>query len=232
MKSSQERLAKRGYLDKSATVDYKLPSAAKLDLLGSRIPCDRTLGARLLQMESSFVADKLVAALKKETKLYTKLELCKTLNIHKIDAIPLLISELGKIGKNQHACVPAKAFGKDNFPLPRDIVARTLANIGADALPALINVLEKGSGRQVSEAVDAIGYICYYQHQPIVYKRLLNCYSRHKQEKLICWKIFRAMSGLPESLPFLQQALDNCTDQRIKTEIARSIRLIKKRNID
>ena len=230
MKSSQIDLEKRGFLKKGVEIAFEnLPVADKLALLKSNVPKERSLGARLLTGEKGFVADKLIDALKIETKLYPKIEICKALEYHKNDSVALLIKELGKIGTNQHRKVPGKEFGKDNFPLPRDIAARTLAYIGKSALPALLSVLENDDINQLSEAIDAIGFICFYDCQPQTFKALRKCYTKNKQNDLICWKIVRALSGFSQSLSFLLAEKAGCKNETIRKEINRSIRLIEKR---
>lgn len=230
VKCSQKDLEKRGFLKKGIESEYlTLSLIDKLELLKSNIPTERTLGARLLSQERHYVADKLVYALKVEKKLYSKIEICKALVCHKNDSITLLIEELGKIGTNQHESIPDKEFCKVNYPLPRDIAGRTLANVGKSALPGLLSVLENSDKRQVSEAIDAIGFICFYDNQPQVFDKLKNCYIRNSKNSLICWKIVRAMSGFSQSILFLSEQKALCRNERIRKEINRSLRLIEKR---
>jgi len=229
MKSNTNKLANRGYLEEGEENNYNIASLQdKLDLLYSKIAKERTLGARLLINENSSVAHHLIRALAKENKLYTKIEICKALDCHEKDAIPLLIQELGKIGINQHKEVPEKDFCKDNYPLPRDIAARTLAHIGINALPQLLQILHTYNIDQLSEAIDAIGFICFYNKQTQVFEQLKECYAKHRRNDLICWKIIRAMSGFSESLSFLSEEITSVNNERIVKELQRSIRLIKK----
>ncbi len=229
MKSSKEQLEKRGYLNKGEERLYtNLHINEKLNLLQSILPKDRTLGARLLSNEKEPVSRYLIRALKEENKLYSKIEICKTLEIHFHDSISLLIDELGCIGSNQYQKVPIKEFGKDNYPLPRDIAARTLANIGIIALPQLLRGLQTDNLKQLSELIDAIGYICYNDNSTNVFMLLKDCYLQHNQNDLISWKLVRAMSGFKDSLEFLKDEIVSCKHDRIKKEIHRSIRLLEK----
>ncbi len=231
MKSSKKDLEQRGYLEEDLEIKFQdLSIKEKYKLLESDIPKERSQGARLLSQERSFVSDRLIRALKIEKKLYSKIEICKALEAHKNDSIPLLIQELGRIGSNQHVHIPDKEFKKDSYPLPRDIAARTLASIGKPALERLLLVLENGFENQVSEAIDAVGFICYYDYQPNVFEKLANCYLKYSNNELIRWKLIRAMSGIPESLAFLEEKIDSCQNKMLKSEISRSIRLIRKRN--
>lgn len=231
MKSKQEDLAKRGYLKQVAESNtYTLTE--KILLLKSNIAIDRTLGARLLSKSIDSPVEELIKALKVEKKLYTKIEICNALVLQGEKSVKNLIAELGKIGSNQHKCVPEKQFGKDNYPIPRDIVGRTLAGIGKSAIPELLEVLENNEEKQLSEAIDTIGYICFYDYQPEVFEKLKKCYIKYIHNDLICWKIVRAMSGFTESVAFLSEQKDLIHNDWIKKEIARSLRLIEKRKMN
>jgi len=230
MKSSNKDLENRGFLAEGENLTFvKLTSSQKLELLKSSIPKERTLGARLAKGVGESAVSALIAALKVEIKLYPKIEICNTLVEFGIIAVKPLIQELGQIGSNQHKVLPKKEFEKDSYPLPRDIVARTLAHIGKDALPDLLKVLEENNLPKLSEAIDAIGYICFYNHQPEVFEKLKSCYKSNAGNDLICWKLVRALSGFSESKEFLIQQRPICKNPIIEKEIDRSIRLINKR---
>ena len=201
----------------------------KVALLKSSVAQDRTLGARLLACDGGAAVYDLVQALTVEKKLYPKIEICNTLVTLGEVAVKPLIVQLGRIGSNQHNDLPSKAFGKESYPLPRDIAARTLAHMGKEALPDLLKVLEEDNLSKLSEAIDAIGYICYYNHQPEVFEKLKSCYKFNADNNLISWKLIRAMSGFPESIEFLMEQRTICDNSMVKQEIDRSIRLINKR---
>jgi hypothetical protein len=198
--------------------------------LKSKIPSERTLGARLLvYRDNLFPIDYLIAALKVETKLYTKIELCNSLVSFGKDVIISLIESLGKIGNNQYKEVPEAEFKKQNYPLPRDIASRTIIRIGVKAIPALIKVLDSEDIPRLSEALDALGFICFYEQQSDVYDLLKECFSRNIDNDLIKWKIFRAMSAFAESELFLNEQQQLLSNERMKAEIERSLSLIRKR---
>ncbi len=94
---------------------------------------------------------------------------------------------------------------KSSYPLPRDIASRTLVRIGEIALAELSIVISSGNKNQISEAVDAIGFICYYNFNSEFFVKLKDCYLRNNECDLIRWKIIRAMSGFPESITFLRE---------------------------
>lgn len=229
MKSKKEDLSKRGYLDSEMEKKFlNLSFDQKLQLLQSNIAKERTLGARLLHDDHNFAVEELIEALSSETKLYPKIEISRTLVSYKKKSVKSLIIKLGKIGSNQYETIPLKEFKKDNYPLPRDIASRTLANIGKEALPELLKILNFGTQKQLSEAIDAIGYICFYNYQPNIFEKLQKCYFNNVNNSLIRWKIIRAMSSFPESKPFLEEQKRIDPNPRIVKEIERSLRLIDK----
>ncbi|NDV47493.1 hypothetical protein D0T49_10590 [Paludibacter sp. 221] len=226
MKSDKEALKSRGFVEKQAENEYSVLSFdEKTELLKSSLPTDRTIGARLLRSEEKAIP-LLIEALKKEKKLYTKIEICDTLASYGTVAVQPLIDELGKIGNNQHKTVPQERFNKKSYPLLRDISARTLVNIGSDALPALLHTLGSKNMAQLSEAIDTIGYICFYNRTAGVFGRLMQCFDENRENDLIRWKIMRAMSALPESKDFLQTRLQTEKNAGIVLEIQRSLSLI------
>lgn len=233
MKSSDRQLEERGFLPEKYEIKFDRYSLSeKLELLESKKPIERTLGARLLttEKETKGVIEKLIISLTVEKKLYPKIEISRTLTSFGKQSVKALIQVLGEIGKNQHKEVPKKEFKKDNYPLPRDISSRALANIGIIALPELLDNLEKTDIKQLSEVIDAIGFICFYDYCSDTYKLLKKCYLENLESELIKWKIIRAFSRFPESESFLNAEKRNLQNVRLLTEIERSISLIKKRN--
>ncbi len=227
MKSNREQLISRGYLEEGAESGFSdTPYHERVKLLNSKIATDRTLGARLLANNNNDeTIDYLIKALTVEKKLYPKIDICNSLVTYGVLAVEALIGLLGAIGTNQHKEVPAKEFNKDSYPLPRDIAARTIVRIGSDALPRLVKILDSNHTKQLSEAIDAIGFICFYDNIPDVYIKLYNCYIANPENDLIKWKIIRAMSSFPESRSFLQEQKQLLEDKRLLSEIERSLRL-------
>lgn len=230
MKSEKEELIRRGFLQPGAETEFwTLCRDDMVQLLKSQIATNRTLGARLLSKTHEPVAEELIHALRVEKKLYPKLEICRALVSHASASVNLLIAELGNIGSNQHKIIPEKEFAKDNYPLPRDIASRTLAHIGKSALPELVKTMGSNNVKQLSEALDAVGFICFYNHQPLIFEQLKACFIQNGHNDLICWKIVRAMSGFSESISFLSEQKAACQNERIQKEIDRSLRLIENR---
>jgi hypothetical protein len=230
MKSDAAQLESRGYVANGIENSYATISfEQRIVLLKSKQATERTLGARLLIKQSdSQVINCLITALQVETKLYTRLEICNSLVSYGRVAVIPLIAVLGKIGNNQHRIVPTADFKKVSYPLPRDLAARALIHIGTIALPDLLAVLKSSDIVQLSEAIDAIGFICFYDYQTAIAGELEDCFYRNSQSELVKWKIFRSMSAFPETAAFMNQQLKLNTGA-LKAEIERSLWLIKKR---
>jgi hypothetical protein len=228
MKSTPEQMEKRGFIVSGIDMKY-IDSTFKqhLGLLKSRLPFERTIGARLLQRTGNKSSVKhLVAALADEKMLYTKIEICNSLVSFGKDSILPLIGLLGKIGNNQYREIPAKTFNKNNYPLPRDIAARTLGRIGQTALTELIKCLNSDDMSTLSEAIDAIGFISFYNDQKIAYYSLRECISRIHINDLIRCKIYRAMSAFPESETFLKEQIFIVSNGSLRMEIERSLSIL------
>lgn len=230
MKSSFLQLASRGFIADGVELNYQhLSFSERVNLLQSKIPSDRTLGARLLGLSADLSAiNNLIDALKVEKKIYTKIEICTQLESFGIDAVKPLISLLGKVGNNQYRHIPEEKFKKNNYPLPHDIAARTLGRIGTIALPALLKVLDSSDESAMSEVIDAIGFICFYNNQPDVFSHLEASFYRNSTNELIKWKIFRAMSACAESEGFLNEHLMLQNNTLIHNEIERSLAAVRK----
>ena len=233
MKSTEAQLAARGFLPAGFEADYLgLLAEEQFNLLQSKSPVERTLGARLLGLGKNVIAiNWLIQALRTEKKLYTKIEISNSLSSYGEPAVIPLIELLGKIGKNQHAMVSGKGFRKESYPLPRDIASRTIIRIGSKALPELFNAIATDDIDTLSEAIDTIGFIHFYDKQPEVYAHLYSCFQRNIDNELIKWKIIRAFSGCTESKSFLHELLSTEKDILIIREIERSLLLIGKRRM-
>lgn len=231
MRSKQEQLENRGYLAEGLESKFLgLSFEKRIELLQSKVPINRTLGARLLiNSKENETVEYLLNALRIEKKLYSKIEICNSLAALGNLSIKPLIGMLGQIGNNQYNKVPEKEFKKDSYPLPRDIVSRILIRIGIKALPDLLKILDSTNRKQISETIDAIGYLCFYNYKPEVYEKLKDCYLKNSTDDLIKWKIIQAMSGFTKSKSFLKEQKQQLQNPRLIKEIERSISLIQKR---
>lgn len=229
MKSTSNQLLGRGMIYDGRESDYqRLSFSDQLLLLKSSIAFERTIAARLLgRSEDASALAPLCNALRKEHKLYTKIEICNALVAFGILAVPFLIPMLGTIGNNQYKEVPTSLFKKRSYPLPRDIVARILIRIGPAAISSLKNDIVYIAEEQVSEAIDIIGYINFYHINKDGFQTLITCFEKFKDNNLIVWKIVRALSAFPVSGEFLTKHNAITTNLGIKQEIERSLKSIK-----
>lgn len=227
MKTDDERLSKRGFLAVGAEMPYQHIDSEQLLLwLASDVPIERTRAARVIAAKQDGVFIKpLIAALIVERKLYSKLGICDALVSFGEDSILPLTHQLGRIGSNQYKDIADKPFKKDSYPLPRDIAARTLIRIGVSALPALFDVVKNGGVNQISEAIDAVGFINFYENEPECFDWLESCYYSYEDNELIRWKIVRAMSGCTKAKGFLLQLQKVEQHIMFRQEIDRSLRL-------
>ena len=233
MKSTNQQLQKRGYLTNEEEQSFGDISYHELLIwLSDPLPIKRTLAARRLGIIlNTDSIEPLCVTLEKEKTLYCKLEICNTLILFGKNAVPHLVRRLGKVDNNQYKAPPKKKFGKKNYPLPHDIFARTLMKIGTDALPELCSVLQSDDTIKISETIDAVGYICFYDTQDHYDVGILlqACYQKYITNDLIKWKLIRAISAFPKLLPFLEQQYIQLNQNELKQEAERSIAIIKSR---
>ncbi|HEX3006680.1 MAG TPA: HEAT repeat domain-containing protein [Bacteroidales bacterium] len=227
IKDKTQQKVDRGYLAKGEEKRYSGNTFQQsIELLKSQSPVERTAAARQLADSGDRAAvDWLIEALSTEKKLYPKIEICNSLVRFGEDAIHPLICHLGKVGSNQYTTLPEKPFKKKSYPLPRDIVARTLIRFGSTVLPHLLKVLENTDPNVLSEAIDVIGFVCFYEHQKDVFEKLHKLFLQNEDE-LVRWKIVRALSAFPESEPFLQEIQKQYQSDKLMNEINRSLELL------
>lgn len=225
MKSALEQLKARGFADFIIYDSYEHLNDQELTwLLASPVAEERTIAARMLSERLIFDAiPYLIEALKKETKLYARIALSEALTKFGEDAIEELIPLLGTIGDNQYGEIPEKAFEKSSFPLPRDIVARTIARMGREVLLHLELVLLRGKREQILEVIDAIGFIANSTGDYSSFFALNHCFSHFSDDELIQWKIIRAFQTFPQSIPFLEKVKANAYNSLLKEEAMRSL---------
>ena len=197
MKSNLEQLKKRGYVEDKDLFKYEnLSKNELLELLNSKVATKRTIGAKLLNsFQEPAVMNSLINRLIIEDKLYTKIAISESLGSFGEEASKELIQHLGNVGNNQHKSLPDKKFKKKNYPLPRDIIARTICKIGKSALNSLKNCLYNGDYNQILEAIDSIGYISYYEDDLTLEKDIINMIEKYKNDELMVWKLVRALQS-------------------------------------
>ncbi|AMP21045.1 hypothetical protein AZF37_07605 [endosymbiont 'TC1' of Trimyema compressum] len=160
-----DKLEKRGYLDKDY-LPHSLSTTALLKSLESAKPQARTAAAYLLSerqdIDEASLAKPLLKTLQFEKALYTKIELCRTLEKGSSATINEILPYLGIIGNNQHHSLPARVSKKQSYPLPRDIIARTIGHMKPENISTLFKGLKNLPLEQTRELIDAIGFLCFY----------------------------------------------------------------------
>lgn len=114
-----------------------------------------------------------------------------------------------------------------SYPLPRDIIARTICKIGESALEALNSIVVNGDNQQISEATDAIGFISFYCNNKTSFETLEKTFQNCSDE-VIQWKIIRALSAFENSKHLLLNILKTSNKSELKWEAIRSLGLICK----
>ncbi|MBB5177462.1 hypothetical protein [Melissococcus plutonius] len=169
-----------------------------------------------------------------EKALYTKIYMCEKLQTGNSEIASIMIPYLGKIGTNQYKHLPEKSSKKRSYPLPRDIIARTLSKMNSQIVYVLTEKLEQKEmpEEQLSERIDAIGYIVFYDstiNRKRIYQNIIKTMEKHQKNNLITWKFLTCLSAFPQSIDILE---DYCYHSKLKIlqlEAERSLNLILRR---
>jgi len=226
MKSKVETLRNRGLIDDLELDKYNRCTFEEIiELLSSDTATDRTIAAKLLaKFKTEDTLNSLISSLEKEKKLYAKLAICETLESFGSYSCHKLINYLGKIGKNQHQALPDKPFTKKSYPLPRDIIARVFGNIGIDALPELKSCLKEGHKTMILEAIDAIGFISFYNKNNICLEEILEMTYKYKSDDLMIWKLLRCLQSFDnDSVRRILKEYSTSSSKQLKWEASRSL---------
>jgi hypothetical protein len=232
MKSTNEQLKSRGYVFDENLFEYKNYNENELlKLLQDKEAYKMTMAVRLL---AEYNKEQYIAlfceALKTETKLYTKIELCNALEKYNEKAIPHLIPLLGTIGENRHHKIEIVDINKKSYPLPRDIIGRVLIRIGPEVFSELGKILlEDKNISKIPEAIDVIGHITWNYKNYEMEKTLVEYYYKHKSNEFIEWKIVRAFQSFNsvEIKAMLENIVRTHKNEIIKEEAKRSIKRIE-----
>lgn len=169
-----------------------------------------------------------------EKKLYTRLEICNTLEKGNIETAKAMINYVGKIGSNQYKTLPDRPSNKISYPLPRDIVSRSLGRMDVVILPVLVNVLEGGDITKIQEVIDAIGFLVFYN--PSVAKleyldKLIDIMRVYRSNDIILWKCITCLSAFPyeKAQNILLCISKDSTIDLFSKEANRSLKLINQK---
>lgn len=218
---------KRGFTSEQLVAQYSSSSDEELIVMcGGADAQKRTAAAKLLGARKCGKAVQILCEqLKNESALYSRIAASEALGAIGERAIAGLVALLGRVGRNQHRELPQKGFYKKSYPLPRDMAARTITKIGAQALPALEKIILGGDKIRALEAIDGVGHIAFYCHDLRSESVLLAAFDRYLSDDLVKWKIVRALQSFPSQQ--VQQLLmnlirENCIPQ-LRWEAVRSL---------
>lgn len=240
MKSSDSQLKSRGKITSEDLQKYTIHTQIELlEMLTSKEAYKRTIAVNMLSKKEDLTNDLIrlfLHALKQEKKLYTKIELCNALSKGGVQSAKIMVEYLGKIGNNQHTELPSKGFNKKSYPLPRDIIARTLARMEEEILPVLIGVLKTNNISAIREVIDAIGFLCFYNSihtNTYIINELILCLRTNFEDNMIRWKLVRAFESFNDIniINILKDIEEKDIVLAIRNEAKRSLEIINKRII-
>lgn len=205
-----------------------ISTSVLIEMLRDSNPCTRSIAAVVLgRRREGLAIESLCEALSVEKSLYTKMYICEALVDIGIATLPILINYIGRIGRNQHSTLPSKPFNKLSYPLPRDIVVRTIVRMGREALPLLRATLLVASEEIVRELIDAIGHISFYSKDTTSLTDLIHILRKFPNDVVIKWKVIRALQAFPqkESIDILELSLREENERALKNEALRGLKI-------
>lgn len=239
MRSSDSQLKSRGKITIEDLQHYNNYTKIELlEMIKSKEAYKRTIAVKLISEKSALDDDLIhlfLRTLTQEKKLYTKIELCNALSKGDVESAKIMVEYLGKIGNNQYKVLPTNNFNKNSYPLPRDIIARTLAHMNGEILPVLLDVLKTTNLLAIKEAIDAIGFICFYHNihsNSQIIDTLKLCLTDKYNDDIIRWKLVRAFESFNDIniIKTLMYIGQNDGQPIIRNEAKRSLRIINHRN--
>lgn len=182
---------------------------ACLNGLFSEDGAQRSAAATYLELRKDHV-ETLCVQLQKESCLYTRIAICHRLAQGDVHTARILCRYLGTVGHNQHKTLPKAVSKKKSYPLPRDLIARTLGKMHPDILPALLEVLKSGEKETIKEALDAFGFLLYYHQElpTIQYLPVITALcQRWQTDAVLLWKCMMVLSAIPakDTIIFLKK---------------------------
>ncbi len=189
MKSTSLDLRRRGRASEHDVTSLSgVPIDELIRILHGKDAPMRSAAATVLSTYTDSAADELLTQLVAERCLYTRIAICESLQKGTIETAVTMTRYLGEIGNNQHKKLPDRVSAKKSYPLPRDIVARTLARMDTDIFPALIAVLKTKDVKKIREVLDALGFMVFYHPNLATQHNLdevLSVMSTHQSDVVI-----------------------------------------------
>ncbi|MEI0701940.1 hypothetical protein [Brachyspira intermedia] len=237
LKSDLDKLTNRGMaLDDDINMLKNYSLEKLIDCLNNDNAIIRTSASINLMpyINEDSVQNELLMQLSEEKSLYTKIAICETLQHGNIDTAEKMTEYLGIIGNNQYKKLPKKISSKKSYPLPRDIIARTLSKMDISIVPALIKILKSNNLIKIYEAIDAFGYICFYNKTLQNEKNLeyiIKLINKYKDDKLLVWKCITCLSAfnLDKSKEILNTFINEDNKDILSLEAKRSLSILNKK---
>lgn len=232
MKSTRDELKTRGMAFEEDRLFCK--DASEQDLLiilTTGTPSQKSAACERLRALNQEVITSLLQCLCKEKHLYTKIAICECLEKGDQKTAKCMCEYLGKIGKNQHRKLPDNVSKKKSYPLPRDIIARSLGKMNPSVFPVLLAELDHDHTYRNRELIDAIGFMVFYHPELVndeTAQKLITLLIQTTDEVLI-WKILLCFSAFP--LAQIEEILRSYMQTKgvLADEAMRSLHLIKER---
>lgn len=237
LNSDLETLRGRGYIENSDLREFKeLDKTELIKLLHDKVPIHRSAAARVIGLKygagEAEIAKILLEQLYKEKKLYTRLEICTALESGNSITAKKMIPYIGKIGNNQHRVLPDRPSLKRSYPLPRDLIVRSLARMKREIMPVLMEVLDSNDTDKIREVLDAIGFLAFYDREAATAEgmdKVIETVERLKEDEVITWKGIVCLSAFPftKSMEFLKNMSENSKNNLFAQEAKRALNVMK-----
>lgn len=212
----------RGWVETSDLLAYKDKFLSELKaMLTVEDARERTIAVQLLPLDCE-LTNILLNSLANESALYTRLAIMEKLEHGDQATAQKMIPFLASIGNNQHHS-PTSPSKKKSFPLPRDLIARSLGRMNPKIFSILLESAQRLPLSQLSELIDAIGYMAFYHPEVATtenFHQFLEIQKRYRDKPLIQWKLLICFSAFPQSVDFLLQ------EKQFVSEAQRSLKLL------
>ncbi len=237
LKFDLNKLKNRGMPLEEDVISLKDKSFEELiNYLNDDDPIRRTSAAINLRPYADEASDDLLFYLFEEKSLYTKMAICETLQNGNSDTARKMTAYLGIIGNNQYKKLPKKVSSKKSYPIPRDIIARTLAKMNINIFPVLLDVLKGNDLIKIYEIIDSIGYMVFYNkslQNDKNLKYILKLMNKYKDDKLLIWKCIICLSAfnLRKSEDILNTFINEDNKDILSLEAKRSLFILNNRKL-
>lgn len=231
MKNHSDKYEKRGCIDVSVVSSHQ--KLSKEELIGclDESPIIRTSCIYLITSKFRHDDDYtsiLLNQLCREKAIYAKIEIQG--DLAEFGNVYEMCHFLGKVGHNQHREILPRPTLKKSYPLPRDLVARSLGHMDGrryfEFLEAMKTLKDE---KQLLEAIDGFGFFCFYHRDDIdeqAFQLISQYVEQYQDNELMTWKLTICLSAFPESADLLLKIKQQQKHPTIQMEVERSLRLI------